>query len=235
MGYFQPFASLGALREEKRYSVIANNLSNSQTVGFKKDALVFRRLIDQKTDPSLRENTGRTVISLEQGELQKTGNPLDVAIDGPGFFKVKTPYGVRYTRAGRFELNQDQVLVDGNGFPVLGKGGEVTAGGKDIAIGRDGSIQVGGSTVDQLAVVSVPDPALLKKEGQSLIKSEIPQDEIEESEAQVVQGSLESSNVRPVEEMMLMLNSLRAYESCMKLIQSNDELNGKVVNEVGRV
>ena len=90
MGYFQPLAALGALREEKRYSVIANNLSNSQTVGFKKDNLVFRKVIDKASNRIKSEETGRTLISFQQGELQTTGNPLDIAIEGEGFFKIRT-------------------------------------------------------------------------------------------------------------------------------------------------
>ena len=234
MGCFQPLAALGALREEKRYSVIANNLSNSQTVGFKKDNLVFRKVIDKASNRIKSEETGRTLISFQQGELQTTGNPLDVAIDGEGFFKIRTPQGIRYSRAGRFELNNDRVLVNGSGFPVIGRGGEITLSGKNISIEKDGSIQVDGSVTGQLAVVTLPDPNLLRKEGQTLMRLDVPQEEREDSEGRVIQGALESSNINTVEEMMKMLDSLRIYESCMKLIQANDELNAKAVNEVGR-
>ncbi len=234
MGCFQPLAALGALREEKRYSVIANNLSNSQTVGFKKDNLVFRKVIDKASNRIKSEETGRTLISFQQGELQTTGNPLDIAIEGEGSFKIRTPQGIRYTRAGRFELNNDRVLVNGSGFPVIGRGGEITLSGKDISIEKDGSIQVDGSVTGQLAVVTLPDPNLLRKEGQTLMRLDVPQEETEDSEGRVIQGALESSNINTVEEMMKMLDSLRTYESCMKVIQANDELNAKAVNEVGR-
>ena len=235
MGHFQSIAALGALREEKRYSVIANNMSNSQTVGFRKDNLVFRQVIDQVSNRLGSEETGRGLISFQQGELQTTGNALDVAIDGEGFFKVATPQGIRYTRSGRFELNNDRILVSAAGFPVMGRTGEITLTGKNISIDKDGSIRVDGNPIDQLSVVTLPAPHLLKKEGQTLLKSDDPQEEMEDPESQVIQGSLESSNTNTVEEMMKMLDSLRIYESCMKAIQSNDELNAKAVNEVGRV
>ena len=235
MGHFQSIAALGALREEKRYSVIANNMSNSQTVGFRKDNLVFRQVIDQVSNRLGSEETGRGLISFQQGELQTTGNALDVAIDGEGFFKVATPQGIRYTRSGRFELNSDRILVSAAGFPVMGRTGEITLTGKNISIDKDGSIRVDGNPIDQLSVVTLPAPHLLKKEGQTLLKSDDPQEEMEDPESQVIQGSLESSNTNTVEEMMKMLDSLRVYESCMKAIQSNDELNAKAVNEVGRV
>jgi len=235
MGHFQSVAVQGGIREGRRYGVIANNLSNSQTVGFKKDHLVFREVIDKASNWMKSEETGRTWISFRQGELQTTGNPLDVAIDGEGFFKIKTPQGIRYTRAGKFELNRDGVLANSNGLPVMGRGGEINVGGKSISIAKDGSIQADGSVVDQLAVVTLPNPSLLKKEGQNLMRLDVPQQEVEGGEGQVVQGALESSNVNTLEEMMKMMDSLRVYESCLKAIQSNDELNAKVVNEVGRV
>lgn len=235
MGHFQPLAVWGALREQKRYSVITNNLSNSQTVGFRKDNVVFRRAIEKASNQLKSEEAGRTLISFQQGELQKTGNSLDVAIDGEGFFKVKTPQGIRYTRAGKFQLNKDGTLVNGSGFPVMGKGGEVSLTGRNISIDAGGSILVDGRTVDQLAVVTLPNPGLLKKEGQTLMKLDLPQEEAEANETQVIQGALESSNINAVEEMMKMMDSQRVYESCMKLIQSNDELNAKAVNEVGRI
>jgi len=235
MGHFQPVAALGALREERRYSVIANNLSNSQTAGFRKDNLVFRQVIDKASNRITGEESGRTLTSFQQGELQTTGNPLDVAIDGEGFFKIRTPQGIRYTRSGSFKLNQDRILVNGSGFPVMGRGGEITLVGKNISMDKEGKILVDGNSADQLAVVTLPAPHLLKKEGQTLMKLDVPQEEMEESESQVIQGSLESSNINTVEEMMKMLDSLRIYESCMKAIQANDELNVKAVNEIGRV
>lgn len=235
MGHFQPVAAMGALREEKRYSVIANNLSNSQTIGFRKDNLVFREAIDRASSRFKREETGRSLISFQQGELQTTGNALDVAIDGEGFFKIETPQGIRYTRSGRFELNSNKVLVSAGGFPVMGRAGEITLNGRNVAIDQDGSIRVDGATVDQLSVVTLPAFDLLKKEGHTLLKSEGFQEEMEAQESRVIQGSLESSNTNVVEEMMKMLDSLRVYESCMKAIQSNDELNAKAVNELGRV
>ena len=117
---------------------------------------------------------------------------------------------------------------------MMGKSGEITLGGKNISIGEDGSIQVDGSATDQLAVVTLPDPNLLRKEGQTLMRLDVPQKEMEDSEGRVIQKTLESSNINTVEEMMKILDSLRIYESCMKMIQANDELNAKAVNEVGR-
>ena len=234
MGHFQPLAALGALRQERRYSIIANNMANSQTVGFKKDVMVFRKVVDQATDRVKTQDMGRVITSFQQGDLQKTGNALDLAIDGEGFFKVQTPNGIRYTRAGSFSLSPEKILVNENGFPVMGRSGEITINGKDIVIDRDGSVTVNGGIVDQISVVRLPEPNLLKKEGQTMMKLGEPQREMAADPSEVVQGALESSNTNVVEEMMKMLDALRTYETCVKLIQSNDELNNKIVNEVGR-
>ena len=235
MGHLQPLAALGALRQMKRYSTIANNMSNSQTVGFKKDNLVFKNAIEKASNQAGNEEGDMSLISFEQGELQRTGNPLDVAINGEGFFKIKTPQGMRYTRVGKFELTGSGLLVNGKGFPVMGRSGEITLTGRNVFIDRDGSIQMDGSTVDQLSVVTLPNRNLLKKEGETLMRLDVPQEEAEGSERQVIQGTLESSNVNVVQEMMRMMDALRNYQSCMKVIESNDELNAKAVNELARI
>ena len=235
MGHFQPLAALGALRQERRYSIIANNMANSQTVGFKKDVMVFRKVVDEATDRVKPQDMGRVITSFQQGNLQRTGNTLDLAIDGEGFFKVQTPNGIRYTRAGSFSLSPEKILVNENGFPVMGRSGEITINGKDIVIDRDGSVTVNGGIVDQISVVRLAEPNLLKKEGQTMMKLEGPPREMAADPSQVVQGALESSNTNVIEEMMRMLDAQRTYETCVRLIQSNDEMNSKIVNEVGKI
>ena len=235
MGHFQPLAALGALRQERRYSIIANNMANSQTVGFKKDVMVFRKVVDEATDRVKPQDMGRVITSFQQGNLQRTGNTLDLAIDGEGFFKVQTPNGIRYTRAGSFSLSPEKILVNENGFPVMGRSGEITINGKDIVIDRDGSVTVNGGIVDQISVVRLAEPNLLKKEGQTMMKLEGPPREMAADPSQVVQGALESSNANVIEEMMRMLDAQRTYETCVRLIQSNDEMNSKIVNEVGKI
>ena len=160
-----------------------------------------------------------------------------MAIEGEGFFKVQTPNGVRYTRNGNFSLNKDRVLTNTDGFPVLGqRGGEITLTGKKIAVGSNGSVMADGNEVDQIAVVTFPSLDVLHKEGQTLMKNAIPeQEEIKAPEIQVVQGALEASNVNPVDEMINLMDSLRSYESCMKVIQADNSLDTKAVNDVGKV
>lgn len=237
MGNFQTIATLGAFRQEKRLNVIINNLSNSHTFGFKKDVSVFKGMVSKTLDRLKGEETGETVTSYQPGEIQTTGNPLDVAIDGEGFFKISTPNGIRYTRAGNFKLNNEKVLVNANGFPVMGRRGEIILNGKTIAIEKDGSIKIDGNEVDKIVPVTFPDTNHLRKEGNTLVKLAVPEEEETETEvtqSQVLQGSLEASNVNPMEEMIKMLDAQRIFESCLKIIQSNDELNSRAVNDLGR-
>jgi flagellar basal-body rod protein FlgF len=234
----QIVAAMGAFRQQTRMDhVIANNLSNAQTIGFKREVPVFQSILSKTSErfQNIQKDTVR--ISFLPGPIQKTGNDLDLAIEGEGFFKVKTPDGVRYTRNGNFSLNKDQVLINASGFPVLGqRGSEITVTGKKIAVGTNGSVMADGNEVDQIAVVTFPGLDVLQKEGYTLMKNGSPgQEEIKAPDTQVVQGALEASNVNAVDEMIGLMDSYRTYESCLKIIQSDNAMDSKAVNDVGRV
>jgi flagellar basal-body rod protein FlgF len=232
----QTVAALGAFRQQARMDYfIANNLSNVQTAGFKREIPVFQNILSQTSDRFRNIGNDPVKISFIPGTIQKTGNDLDLAIEGEGFFKVKSPNGVRYTRSGNFGLNKDKVLINADGFPVLGRRGEITLTGMKISVGENGSIAVDGNEVDQIAVVSFPDLNVLNKEGHTLLKTESQETEMAANQSRVVQGALEASNVNPVEEMINLMDSFRTYESCLKIIQADDSLDCKAVNEVGRV
>jgi len=233
----QAVAAMGAFRQQTRMDhLIANNLSNVQTIGFKREVPVFQSILSKTSErfQNIQHDTMR--ISFLPGPIQKTGNDLDLAIEGEGFFKVKTPNGVRYTRNGNFSLNKDQLLINADGFPVLGqRGSEITLTGKKIAVGSNGSVMADGNEVDQIAVVTFSDLSILQKEGHTLLKNGSSEGEIKAPQSQVLQGALEASNVNAVEEMINLMDSYRTYESCLKIIQADNSLDSKAVNEVGRV
>lgn len=238
MGIFQNSAVIGLFRQERRYELISNNLSNSLTPGFKKDVPIFHEVFSEALHPSLSTLSMDSEFSqtlLLQGEIQSTRNPLDLAIEGEGFFKVKTPEGVRYTRNGNFRLTREGVLVQSNGFPVLSRNGEITLPGGQIAVEKDGAIKVNGADRDKLALVTFADLKGLRKEGKTLFKLEGEQEEKEAEGTQVFQGALEGSNVNAMEEMVQMIDSLRTFEACYKIVQVQDELNAKSVNELAKV
>lgn len=235
MSHLNSFASLGAIRQERRFNTISNNLVNAQTAGFKRDIPVFRKIASQALERLKSQEVDGQVTFFQSGEIQRTGNPLDLSIEGEGFFKIKTPYGIRYTRSGNFVLDKDKKLVTGSGFPVLGKDGEIVLNGNQITIDADGSVKVDGNEMGQIALAAFPETKELRKEGFTLFKMDGSQTEKKVDQAQVLQGTLESSNVNAMEEMIQLIDSLRTYESCLKVIQSKDEADSKAVNDLGRV
>jgi len=235
MGNTQIIAANGLFRQEQRFNMIANNLSNTQTAGFKKDVPVFSKIMSQSTERFKSGETQSSMTVFQQGDLQRTGNDLNLAIEGEGFFKVKTPWGVRYTRNGDFKLNEAKTLVDANGFPVMGRREEIPLQGKTIQVLSSGAVHVDGQEVEQINLVTFADLNAVQKEGQTYFRAAEGIGEIEASGAQVVQGALEASNVNAIEEMIRLIDAERSFAACQKIIQAQDELNGKAVNELGKV
>ncbi len=232
----QLVASMGAFRQQNRIShLIANNLSNAQTPGFKKDVPLFQSILSDRFSRFQTSPIDQIRTLFQQGGVQKTGNPLDVAIEGEGFFKIKTPEGTRYTRAGNFILNKEGVLSTPDGFPVLGKQGEITLRGQNIVIEKNGTVKGDGGELGQLALAVFADPNVLRKEGHTLFSADLPETETEVSDPLLHQGAIESSNVNSIEEMTNYIDALRSFESCLKIIQSQDEMDSKAVNELGRL
>jgi flagellar basal-body rod protein FlgG len=227
-------AVIGALRQEKRFNVISNNLSNSQTIGFKKDIPLFRNILHRSLEKTDLSSQDMNAISFRQGDFQKTGRELDLAIDGDGFFKVNTPMGIRYTRAGNFKLDRNKVLTNAEGFPILGKRGVIRIDGQNVTVESNGTLIVNGSPIDQVQLVTFKDLRGLKKVGNNLFLIEgQKEDEIEEP--RILQGFLENSNVNSIEEMIQLMDAFRTYESCIKVIQSQDEMDSRAVNDLGRI
>jgi flagellar basal-body rod protein FlgF len=235
VGIFQNLAVTGLFRQERRHELIANNLSNAQTTGFKKDVPVFHKIFSEAFSSYPLGEFETSVTSFQQGELQATQNPFDLAIEGEGFFKVKTPQGIRYTRSGHFRLNREGTLVQDSGYPVLGRTGEINLRGNQFSVDKDGTFHVDGSIRDKIALVTFADLKGLRKEGQALFKLESEQEEKEVSQSQVHQGALELSNINIMEEMIRMIDALRSFQACHKIVQVQDEMDAKAVNELAKV
>ncbi|MBF0620284.1 MAG: flagellar basal-body rod protein FlgF [Magnetococcales bacterium] len=177
-----------------------------------------------------------TQADLQQGSLQATGNPLDMAVEGEGFFMVQTPNGERFTRDGSFTVNQNGELVNKDGFPVLGEGGSsLVIGDSAIEVGPDGSIATDAGIIGRIARVSIP-PEVLKKEGQNLYSA--PQENVAPVESGfggIRQGFLEGSNSDSIRGMTQMVETHRAYDTYMKMIKALDGLDGQATNQIGRL
>jgi flagellar basal-body rod protein FlgF len=219
------YAVQGAFRQEIRFDVLSNNLANVGTSGFKAQTLSFDDMLQAHMN-----------IDFSQGSLVPTGNPLDLGLNGDGFFKIQTDQGVRYTRNGSFSLDKNGMLVTSSGDPVLGENGPITIDGSDIQVSETGEVLVDGSQAAQLSIVTLAYPEKFSIQGESLFAYSGPAtDEKPLENSSIQQGSVEQSNVATVLEMTKMVETSRFYESYQKLMQSIDEMDAKAINEVGPV
>lgn len=226
---------------QRRMDVAANNLANVATAGFKADALVMeeanRTNAHADADPrDIRFVRDVTLMrDMRQGPIAMTGNPLDVAIEGDGFFMVEGPNGPLFTRDGAFTLTGDGRLVTGDGRAVLNSGGTpivFDAQGESPVIGRDGVIRVAGVEAGQIGVASFAAPGALSKVGDNLWDA---QGQAQgEFEGIVVQGAIEGSNVRPVIELTRLIEISRAYQSAARIVSGADELRKSAIERLGR-
>ncbi|WP_182187755.1 flagellar basal-body rod protein FlgF [Pectinatus frisingensis] len=176
-------------------------------------------------------------VIRDQGALENTGNKLDLALTGDGYFAVNTPQGVRYTRDGNFYRSAAGQLVTANNQAVLGTNGSainLPPDTADINIGSDGTVNAGGQDVGQIQVVNFADRRALIKEGNNLY---YPQNGArpQAANASIQQGFLERSNVNVAKEMVELINNYRTYEADSKALTTQDSLLDKAVNDVGRV
>ncbi|MEO5366162.1 MAG: flagellar basal-body rod protein FlgF [Magnetococcus sp. WYHC-3] len=178
-----------------------------------------------------------TSVDVAQGPLQLTGNPLHVALEGEGFFVVQSPEGRRYTRDGSFEISATGELVNKNGHAVLGTGGAPLAvGNGPISIADDGTLSGPNGVIGQLARVTLPQREL-EKVGMNLyrVEDQAMEQPVPAGSGAVIQGHLEGSNANVVRSMTQMIETQRAFESYMKMIQTLDGLDNQAVNQVGRL
>ncbi|HEX4270053.1 MAG TPA: flagellar basal-body rod protein FlgF [Rhizomicrobium sp.] len=229
--------------------VIANNLANASTPGFKREAAKFEEYVahvrpseDQKGAQSVSFVKDAGILrDLSQGSVEHTGATYDLAINGKGYFVIQTPQGERYTRDGHFSLNQDGVVVTANGQPLLGDGGAVTITPDDsnVQFGPDGTISSTvnglGNQVGKLRIVDFPNERLLNKQGANLYAAPPGQTPATAENATVAQGMLEGSNVAPVIEISHMIEVMRAYEATASLSSSQEELLRNAIDKLGQM
>jgi flagellar basal-body rod protein FlgF len=241
------------LVQQNVLDTIASNMANASTVGFKQDVSTFRELTKLAIsrysssstnakfigDIGLGVEFAGNVTDMRAGSSTDTGNPLDLAIDGDGFFALQTPGGERYSRAGQFHLQPAGKSADGKpiaelvndaGYTVLGVKGPISiTDARDVSIASDGTVKSGGVAVDQLKIVTATAAGTMKKQGGSLFAAN---GALTTSKAVVRSGWLEQSNVNPIDSMVRMISVQRAYDAAQKAVSAqNDEL-GKAVSDL---
>lgn len=225
----------------RQLDVVANNVANINTTGFKGEKLAFEEYLM----PVARANAfqpGNTTLSyvndyqsnydFTAGPTVPTGNPLDVAVNGKSWLVVQTAEGERYTRNGSFAINPQGELVTHGGDRVLGTGGPITFadGDADIQIAADGTISTENGVRGRLRLVAFEDERSLKPDGDTMFTGENP---VPSTEARVAQGVLERSNVRGVLEMTRLIDISRTYQTVAQMMQKTDELQRKAIGTLG--
>lgn len=209
---------------------VANNMANANTPAFKADRLVFSQFLVPSTGPG---PSGRTISFVQDraiftdftpGPLRSTGNPLDLAIDGDGFFVIDTPDGQRYSRDGHFRLDEGGMVVTRDGAPVLSEDDLpifVAPNETDIKVFRDGTVATENGEIGKLRVVDFDNPQELEKVGLNLYTTDAAPQPAEA--VNLVQGMIEDSNVNPVVEITRMMGLLRNYQGVQKFMDDDNQ------------
>jgi len=262
----------GSLAQSLKMDTIANNIANANTTAFKRDQQVFNEYLNSFEKEQEVNTVPRNLASIEsfyhmnggdqaavnakgtytdfnQGALKRTGNPLDVAIEGKGFFEVLTPQGVRLTRSGNFSLDANGQLVNKEGHPVLKQVAEGAtnadvnsriiqfSGQREVQISDGGEIMDGTENLGKISIVNVMNPDSLQKVGSNNygFKENMAPEIVQVKVPSLRTGHLEGSNVNIVQEMTDMITTQRAFEATQKAINAYDAMADKLVNVVGKV
>jgi len=258
----------GAIAQQRNVDTIANNVANANTAGFKRDQVVFKEYLTafEKGVEDIDLPRGEwspadfyrhygaenakvkvegSFTDFEQGQLTPTGNPFDLALNGPGFLEVLTPQGIRYTRRAILSLSQDGTLVTDQGHPVLSKAqGEQTENPQDrvvrlqqgqFNVNLQGDIFINNQQTNTLSIVEFQDPHALMKQGHSQyinnFAENLKRDDIKTS---VNQGFVEQSNVNAIAEMSELIKANRQFETIQRVIKAYDNISAKGVNEISK-
>lgn len=226
---------------QKQMDVVANNVANINTTGFKAEMLLHEEYVmpvaKDQNFPQLDQELSftqdwATIHDMAPGSIVQTGNPLDVALSGNGFLVVDTPQGERYTRAGSLQLDAGGTLVDFDGNPVMGEGGPITfdAGDTNLAIDATGAVSTRAGAKGRLRIVEFANTQELTRVGSNLFAGGTPETA---TATRVVQGAVEKSNVSGIAEMAEMIRVQRSYESVTSMLQRQDDIRRDAIKTLG--
>jgi len=217
---------------KRQLSVIANNIANVSTVGFKSENLLFSEHLTKagKGEKVSFVRSAGSVRDRSMGKLFDTTNPLDLAIQGRGYFAVETPFGTRYTRNGHFQLNELRQITTSDGNAILSDNERpitLRPGDKEITISRSGEISSESGRIGKIQLHQFANEEALVRMANGLYLSPIPPEPAKTAE--VLQGKLEQSNVEPISEVTKMINLARAYESASRLVQGEHDRQRRAI------
>ena len=239
----------GAIAAERSLDVVANNVTNVGTDGFRGERLAFRETMARATSASPTPTTLRFTeieesrVDLTEGPLRETGNPLDLAISGgDAFFAVRTPDGERYTRAGSFVVGTDGVVQTRDGFPVLSDGPPgtdrppvvVPPGTTQVTVGADGTLSTGEQLLGRVGLVRFERASDVISNGTALYTTRPGATPTRATDASVVQGFLEGANVGPISGMNELITASRTFESFQRVIQTFQQLDDRTARDLAK-
>lgn len=249
-------ATQGMMAMSVKQDIIANNLANASTVGFRKEGMVissFTEILDREVstdgmhkasvetvmqrDPQVKGTLSHSSQTyLSQGALRETGNNFDLALDdnGKGFFTIQTDRGIEFTRAGNFRLSTDGFLVTSEGHKLLGHRGPIKATGNEFKVTDNGTIKVDGREVDKVLVSQFEESEDLRRAGGTAFGSSTPRVRAS-TDFKIKQGFKEMSNVNALQEMVGLMEVMRNFEANQKALSAHDQRLQKAVSELGRV
>lgn len=239
-------AASGLRSRMEALEIIANNMANATTAGFKADRERYGLYWADESVSALDQGRGGAGASptiesnwtdFSQGAFIRSGSPTHAAISGDGFFAVRRGDSVAFTRNGEFQLSSNGTLVNTEGLPVLGVTGQPVRvdAARPFEIRADGTVVQGGAAAGQLRIAAFSDPRRLEKSGHNYFRWPGEESDIKRSTAQVVQGALESANTGPADGAIRMVSVLRQFESLQRAMQLGNEMGKRLVEEVAKV
>lgn len=230
----------------RQMDVIANNLANTNTTGFKAERLMFAEYMVSKASNPLTSGNGArisfvgqagTLADTREGALQVTGNQLDMAIAGPGYFTVETPGGPRYTRDGRFELDGQGRIVNREGLPILNRAGQpltVPAGVTRIEVSNSGRLTSDKGDVGELGLVKFENDMALRKIGGNLYETDAAPQPVDAT-TRIQQNMVEASNVQSILEVSNMIEIQRRYQASQRMLEAEHDRARTAIQKLTRV
>lgn len=225
----------------RQMEVIANNMANANTPGFKAEQMLFTDYLAKPkrtigTEPVAFVQDIGVMRDTRTGQLTKTDNPLDISLNGEGYFVIDTPDGPRYSRGGHFRLDDTGMLVNSNGLAVLQTGDQpivFAPNETEISVARDGTISTENGVIGQIRVVRFDNEQELRKAGDGLFATTAQPQDI--ARPDVVQGMIEESNVQAVAEITNMITVMRHYQGVQKMLEAEHERQRKAIDMLAQV
>lgn len=225
-------AMSGAVAQDRALDVVANNIANASTTAYRAERIAFDEVLNEKGELSFVD-VDRGIADMTSGAMTVTDNPLDLALDGEGWFSVETAEGTRYTRDGAFSLDERGVMVDGAGNSVVAVGGAevlVPPDASQVTVDAEGNVYVDDEPVAQLDIVRF-EPNTMRREGANLFRATGKPSR--EDMPAVVTGHLEGSNFNTVRGMVDLVRISRTYESLTRMIQNYRQIDQRVARDIG--